>query len=65
MLMMITSTCRMCRKEAKIKVAVEDFEEWKEGKLIQEAFPYLAVSEREQLISNICGPCFDKMFEDE
>jgi len=33
------------------------------GMHIQNAFPYLDSGQREILISGICGPCFDKIFE--
>ena len=32
------------------------------GVLVQDAFPYLSVGERELIISQTCGECFDKMF---
>ena len=40
----------------------DDYQSWQNGKLIQDAMPYLTISQRELLISGICGTCFDKMF---
>ena len=33
------------------------------GVLVQDAFPSLSPEEREQMISGICGKCFDSLFE--
>ena len=58
--------CRCCGNMVDIYVNVEDFDSWQNGEYIQNAFPYLSADEREILISQTCGPCFDKMFgEDE
>jgi hypothetical protein len=46
-------------------VETADFEAWKGGKPIQDAFPYLAPSLREILMTGICGECFDKLFPPE
>jgi len=40
----------------------QDVADWREGKYIQNAMPYLSADEREILVSGICGDCFDKMF---
>jgi hypothetical protein len=40
----------------------DDLQQWKDGELIQDAMPYLSADEREILISNICGLCFEQMF---
>ena len=40
----------------------QDVVDWKGGKYIQDAMPYLSADERELLISGTCGTCFDKMF---
>lgn len=58
----INKQCMMCKQNVEIKVKAEDFQSWQEGAFIQNAFPYLSIDEREILISNICGTCFDKMF---
>ncbi len=43
-------------------VRFEDYKAWENGKVIQDAMPYLTPGEREVLISGTCGSCFDKMF---
>ena len=56
------TTCRKCNDQVEMKVNIDDVTAWENGKLIQDAMPYLTPDEREVLISGTCGPCFDKMF---
>ena len=58
----VAPTCRVCKTEQTLFVNFQDMVEWKEGKYIQDAMPYLSAAERELLISGTCGPCFDEMF---
>lgn len=55
----------MCAGEHVIIVGAKQFDAWKQGALIQDAFPDLGDDERELLISGVCGKCFDSMFEEE
>lgn len=57
--------CPICGKVTKITVEINDYIDWKCGKLVQNAFPYLKAKEREMLISGICGECWEKMFGEE
>ena len=57
----INKQCMVCKQNVEIKVKAEDFQSWQKGTLIQNAFPYLSTDEREILISNICGTCFDRL----
>ena len=59
---MIQATCRKCKVSAEMPVNRQDVADWREGKYIQDAMPYLSADEREILVSGICGDCFDKMF---
>lgn len=55
--------CAMCGAVYSIIYNREDMVDWLSGKgFIQDALPYLAMDERELLISRTCGNCFDKMF---
>jgi len=55
--------CVECLADYAIMYNREDMVDWLSGsKPIQDALPYLSASEREILISGICGNCFDKMF---
>lgn len=57
--------CRFCLKEFTFKIGIEDFRDWQNGKLAQDAFPYLTSSEREILISSTCENCWNKLFGSE
>jgi len=54
--------CPVCGKVSEISVEVNDYIDWQNGKLTQNAFPYLSANEREMLISGVCGDCWNKMF---
>ena len=59
---MIQATCRQCTVSVEMPVNRRDVVDWKGGKYIQDAMPYLSADQRELLISGTCGTCFDKMF---
>lgn len=55
--------CVKCYTWHNILVNREDMYDWTSGSLpIQTALHYLSPNEREILLSQICGDCFDKMF---
>lgn len=55
--------CLHCGCKYTIMFNDEDLNDWiSGGKSIQDALYYLSDDERELLISNTCGPCFDQMF---
>ena len=58
-------TCNLCNDTVTLKVNPVDVIQWQQGKFIQDAMPYLDADERELLISNTCGTCFEKMFGDD
>lgn len=57
--------CPWCGKENIVKVKEEDWKRYKNGELIQRAFPYLNGDEREMLITGICPECWNKEFDEE
>tara|TARA_B100000745_G_scaffold35775_1_gene22180 strand:- start:190 stop:411 length:222 start_codon:yes stop_codon:yes gene_type:complete len=57
-------TCRHCQKSHTLLVNITDVADWKLGKYIQDAMPYLSADERELCISQTCGVCWDEMFGD-
>jgi len=63
--MIVSNLCPHCKRSHDVIVETADFEAWKGGKPIQDAFPYLAPSLREILMTGICGECFDKLFPPE
>lgn len=54
--------CNCCGDIHTLNFEKEDFIEWKNGKLIQNAMPYLSAEQRELLISKTCPICWDRMF---
>ena len=55
--------CVHCRRSFNILVNRHDLGDWLSGTLpIQDALGYLSSNERELLISQTCGDCFDKLF---
>ena len=59
----VTVVCRSCRVPHSLLVSISDLHSWKvQGKYIQDAMPYLSADERELLISQTCGVCWDEMF---
>lgn len=59
---MIETACPFCGAVHMIEVNLTDYWDWEDGKLAQDAFPYLTPDEREMLISGICPECWDSMF---
>ena len=62
--MLINAFCRVCMSNTTFKVEPNDYFAWKDGKQIQEAFPYLSAGQRELLISNTCEKCWEELFGD-
>ena len=58
----IVTVCPFCGVKNIIKVNQKDYLDWQNGKMVQDAFPYLSADEREMLISGICPTCWDKYF---
>ncbi len=61
----IKVVCPRCGKTFKIRVYPEDWSNYKNGMLIQDALPYLSDSERELLMSGLCPDCWDELFDEE
>lgn len=58
----IMNICPFCNELHFVDVNMHDYRAWKDGKLAQDAFPYLSPVEREQLISGACPDCQKKFF---
>lgn len=50
-----------CGEVIKVEVPLAEVRAYEKGALIQDAMPSLSASDREFLISGICGVCFDLM----
>ena len=61
----IDAKCRTCGEEVRLIVDLEDLFLWRNGALVQRAFPYLSPGDRELLVSGKCGACFDRLFTDD
>lgn len=59
----VTCTCPMCGTEHFVVVDFDDLLLWRNGELVQKAFPYLSATEREQLISELCPECQKLIFK--
>lgn len=59
-----TATCPFCGKQQTIKVHPVNLEAYKNGALLQDAFPSLTPAEREAIKTGICSDCWDEMFKD-
>lgn len=55
--------CRLCGADHVIFVKNRDYISWmnRDG-FIQDIMPYLSAADRELLISNTCGDCFNELF---
>ena len=55
--------CAECDKPYELSVNPDDYMAWRIGqgskRFVQNAFPYLSDGERELLLSQMCGSCFD------
>jgi hypothetical protein len=57
--------CNVCDGAVVMEINPADEADWKAGKFIQHALPYLTAAERELLKTGICGPCFDQVCGEE
>ena len=58
----VVTCCPFCHKAHEIAVNEMDYLDWQDGKLAQDAFPYLSASDREMLITGIDDECWSGMF---
>jgi|JI10StandDraft_1071094.scaffolds.fasta_scaffold620408_3 hypothetical protein len=61
----IEATCGMCQQTKTLTLPASGWIAYKSGVLIQRALPSVSEGDRELLISQTCGPCFDKLFDEE
>ena len=57
--------CTECDKIIELDLPAADVKRWRNGEMIQDVFPQLSVDDRELMISQMCGKCFDLLFADE
>ena len=65
-LTLVTALCPECHKPSLLEVSTEGLNAWLiDGKLIQDALPTLNDTQREQLMTGYCGPCWDEMWAED
>jgi hypothetical protein len=65
-MMDVICECPFCGKTYDVKVPVDGYLAWANGKTIQEAMPNISAEVRESLISGLCSSCQKEFFiEDE
>lgn len=57
--------CPFCGNYHGVQVSEADYYAWQDGKLIQNAMPYLSADDREILMTGICPECWNGMFGEE
>lgn len=57
--------CHVCKQIKSVTVPGSGLYRYNQGAHIQAAFPELAAADRELLLNNTCGECFDKLFPEE
>jgi len=57
-----TIPCSECSDQDVITVNGEDLFDYRNGTLIQDAFPYLSIHDRERLMTGLCPTCSHKLF---
>lgn len=57
--------CSQCRHIFEVPITVAQILAWRNGGLIQRVAGNLTPSERELLVTQTCGDCFDAMFKDD
>ena len=60
--LILVITCPFCRIDHEVAVNPVDYWNWQHGWKVQDVFPYLSATEREQLISHVCPRCQDQIF---
>lgn len=61
----INRLCPICEESSGVRVRTDDYGRWKTGVLIQDAFPYLSVAQREKVKTGYCTTCWDDMWGDD
>lgn len=59
-----TGSCVISGKKITVDVPAEGLYKYRQGVLIQDAFPEMSEDDREFLMSGICGEAFDAAFEE-
>lgn len=64
----VIKVCLSCNTKHFIELDHQMYTLYTQGRapgLIQDCFPYLSDSQRELLMSGLCGTCYDRIYEEE
>jgi len=61
----VPTICPFCGSTTVVEVPLEQWNRWKDGAMIQEAFPDLDADRRELLKTGICAFCWPKEDEED
>ena len=56
--------CSSCDQAYTLDVTNDQLQRWSKGELAQNVFTNLTAAERELLITQTCGECFNKLFDE-
>lgn len=56
-----TIFCVSCSNKVKIIMPAKAYNDWKDGKRLQDVWPESTIDEREWLISALCPTCWNEM----
>ena len=65
MIRVTTPACVLCGTPSVLTLGLSDIDKYRKGALIQDAFPYLSVDERETMISGTHAECWNKLYPEE
>jgi hypothetical protein len=57
--------CSLCQKTSEFALDAEKVKQWREGAFIQDVFPELTASQREQIISGTHPKCWEILFSED
>lgn len=57
--------CPFCGTTSHLSVDAESYNKFKQGELVQQAFPNMSTYDRELLITGLCINCQNQMFKTE
>jgi hypothetical protein len=59
---LVAVTCRVCLETFHVSIVPSEYVRWQNGECIQNAMPNVSAEDRELLISQTCGACWDLLF---
>ena len=65
MIRVTSPECVLCHTPSVFTLGLSDIDKYRNGALIQDAFPYLSKDERETMISGTHAECWNKLFPEE